>query len=497
MTSPYMLRRAHGVLLVFALVAGSACTREAPAVVIVPATDVEVKDFTAELLAAMERGDAAAIADSIDVVALVELATLGSDKAMHPWLIQGLLTGFARDDSVPVALATAFGDGKSVKVFPSGGPHLDRGVDERWITVRLVAPEGPFDHVALRLGTRDGGKTSIVDFMTLGLGERFSSTIGATLAAQRRSSGRARLLRRLTLGLWREDVFDAGIAAGQEMRQLVSQGDATGALEHFAALPERVKQQRIPLLTRLFAAQQVDDASTLRALEDLKTYLPDDPAWLLSSLEYYTLEARYDDALASLARLRARCIDDANIDVHEADLLMLAKRHGEAEAALARARAKEPDLVSLRWSSALLLVHQRKFDEAAATYGEMIEKHGLDVDVDAMATLDGFEDFAASPAYARLVERFGEGDDDDEDDEDASTPPELVKKVGVVREPGYLYYIDKSGDVARTRMVRGGERKAPSDAPELVAKTGVKRQEGFLYFIDKHGDIARVPMQAR
>jgi hypothetical protein len=36
---------------------------------------------------------------------------------------------------------------------------------------------------------------------------------------------------------------------------------------------------------------------------------------------------------------------------------------------------------------------------------------------------------------------------------------ETVVKVGLKKEPGYLYFIDKSGDIARAKMQRGGEKK--------------------------------------
>lgn len=36
---------------------------------------------------------------------------------------------------------------------------------------------------------------------------------------------------------------------------------------------------------------------------------------------------------------------------------------------------------------------------------------------------------------------------------------EKVTKVGVKREKGYLYYIDKQGDVSCAKMKRGGKKK--------------------------------------
>ena len=37
--------------------------------------------------------------------------------------------------------------------------------------------------------------------------------------------------------------------------------------------------------------------------------------------------------------------------------------------------------------------------------------------------------------------------------------PEKVLKCGVKRAAGYLYYIDKQGDVSRAKMARGGKKK--------------------------------------
>ena len=66
-----------------------------------------------------------------------------------------------------------------------------------------------------------------------------------------------------------------------------------------------------------------------------------------------------------------------------------------------------------------------------------------------------------------------------------------VKKAGVKRQKGYLYYLDKQGDISRAKMARGGSK---GGRPEKVKKMGVKREDGYLYFIDKQGDISRAKM---
>jgi len=67
-----------------------------------------------------------------------------------------------------------------------------------------------------------------------------------------------------------------------------------------------------------------------------------------------------------------------------------------------------------------------------------------------------------------------------------------VAKVGVKKQKGYLYFIDKKGNVARAKMARG--KKKGKAKVEVVAKVGVKKQKGYLYFIDKKGDVSCAKM---
>ncbi|PIN86537.1 hypothetical protein COV19_04565 [Candidatus Woesearchaeota archaeon CG10_big_fil_rev_8_21_14_0_10_44_13] len=67
-----------------------------------------------------------------------------------------------------------------------------------------------------------------------------------------------------------------------------------------------------------------------------------------------------------------------------------------------------------------------------------------------------------------------------------------VEKCGIKREKGWLYFLDKNGNVARAKMVRG--RKKGKQKQEVLVRCGVKRQDGYLYFIDKQGDVAMTKM---
>ena len=66
-----------------------------------------------------------------------------------------------------------------------------------------------------------------------------------------------------------------------------------------------------------------------------------------------------------------------------------------------------------------------------------------------------------------------------------------VAKVGIKKEKGYLYFVDKHGDISCAKMARGSRK---GGSPKKVAKVGIKKQAGFLYFIDKQGDISCAQM---
>ena len=70
---------------------------------------------------------------------------------------------------------------------------------------------------------------------------------------------------------------------------------------------------------------------------------------------------------------------------------------------------------------------------------------------------------------------------------------EVLVKAGIKRESGWLYFVDKQGNAARTKMARGKKIKG-AKKQEVVFKAGVKREKGFLYFIDKAGNISRSKM---
>lgn len=67
---------------------------------------------------------------------------------------------------------------------------------------------------------------------------------------------------------------------------------------------------------------------------------------------------------------------------------------------------------------------------------------------------------------------------------------QIVVRNAVSIVPGFLFFIDKQGNV---RRIRRGQRGKGT----IVVRNAVRREKGFLYFLDKQGNIRRSRMKRR
>ncbi|NQU98819.1 hypothetical protein HQ533_05090 [Candidatus Woesearchaeota archaeon] len=71
---------------------------------------------------------------------------------------------------------------------------------------------------------------------------------------------------------------------------------------------------------------------------------------------------------------------------------------------------------------------------------------------------------------------------------------EKVKELKIEREPGYLYFIDKQGDVSRVKRAKSKADKGKKKH-EKVLKVGLEKERAYLYFIDTDGGVSRTKMK--
>jgi hypothetical protein len=66
----------------------------------------------------------------------------------------------------------------------------------------------------------------------------------------------------------------------------------------------------------------------------------------------------------------------------------------------------------------------------------------------------------------------------------------IIAKTGVKRKKGFLYFVDKKGDIScvpmRNSGVKGGVLK--------VTSVGISKKPNHMYFVDKNGNVCEVSM---
>lgn len=70
----------------------------------------------------------------------------------------------------------------------------------------------------------------------------------------------------------------------------------------------------------------------------------------------------------------------------------------------------------------------------------------------------------------------------------------VCKHPDLKRESGYLYFLDKKGNLARVKMARGGKKKKAKPKQEVLHKCGLEREPGMLYYVGKDMSVMKTKM---
>jgi hypothetical protein len=72
---------------------------------------------------------------------------------------------------------------------------------------------------------------------------------------------------------------------------------------------------------------------------------------------------------------------------------------------------------------------------------------------------------------------------------------EKVVVLGIKKQPNWLYFLDKDGNISRTSATRLKKKSliAPQKT-EIVAELNIKRDNTFLYYVDKDGDLSKTKL---
>jgi hypothetical protein len=351
-----------------------------------PITEEESGQFTEALTKAMRAKDSTALAALIDWDGMFEAATAGlnvPEKVRER--INRDLRGNAKGPSVLSQRVLEFTERGASYTFLRR--HRVEGRDR--LLFRLVLPDGQgVNYNDVVLDRRPDGRIIGSDIYIYTSGEFLSQTARrAFLLAVLRlvEAPQARLQ-----GVEREYVqhFKKVI----EMNSLVQRGDYPQVLKLYDQLPTGLQQDKNVLLIRLSAAQNVGLQEYSEAIENLRSFHPNDPCADLFSIAYFQQEKQPQKALEMVSRLESALGGDPYLNVLRSAIYLEANDPVPARKAAEQAIAEEPTLQEAYWARVAVTCREKKFDETVQRLREIKEKFAPQ-----------FSDFATLPEYAEFV----------------------------------------------------------------------------------------------
>jgi len=183
----------------------------------------------------------------------------------------------------------------------------------------------------------------------------------------------------------------------ERMMQLEREGNHAKALGIYDQLPTELQRDKNLLLIRLRAAQAVGEAAYAEAIQDFRTFHPDDPSIDLYGIEYFVHVKDFGRALASIDRVEKAVGDHAYMDLMRANVHQAAGNWAAARQAAEATVAAEPTLAAAHWILLNVSLHEKKHDETLNRLREL--KRRFHPEFRDFATLPEYAEFVKSPQY--------------------------------------------------------------------------------------------------
>lgn len=269
-----------------------------------------------------------------------------------------------------------------------------RNVDgQQRVIFRQIQAEGGADYYDMIVKRRHDGALRAVDIYTVGTGELLTDSLRRTILRLLRSKVPALLG---ALSLEEQEYVDALPKLRQmDAHRLESEPDK--ALEVYRTLPQSVREHKMALLLRLRAALDVDDAEYLAAIDDFRRLFPEDRVIGFLTIDWYTLKKEYDKAIEGLVRFEEEIGGDPYLQVLRASILIAQDKVDEAKAVGRAALEEEATLLEGYWLLVTISLSEEDFPTTAQLL-QIIETD-LEVELEDLTTVEGYEGFVKSEAY--------------------------------------------------------------------------------------------------
>ena len=152
------------------------------------------------------------------------------------------------------------------------------------------------------------------------------------------------------------------------------------------------------LILRLQAALNInDDGEYLRAIEDCRAKMPDDPSVDMISIDYYYMKKRFKEAVDAVDRLDRAVEGDPYLRTLKAGVHAEQGDLAAARADLKAAMEADPGLIDAYWGLIGVTLKDDNYDETLKTLRTIRDR--FQVDPGDLTAVDLYKGFVASPQF--------------------------------------------------------------------------------------------------
>jgi tetratricopeptide (TPR) repeat protein len=257
----------------------------------------------------------------------------------------------------------------------------------------LILAEGTLNYHEIILTRRPNGVRA-VDMFVYTSGERLSETgQRALLLALPRDN--QTLLASLS-GKARASV--RRFALLPDITELFHRGEYPRVLALYSSLPPDVRGDKAFKLIRVMAAQKVNEAEYMMAIDDYRRAFPNDPSTYLISVDAHILAGRFAEVHEALNRLDQQVGGDLYLQTLRAQAFLQEGKLPQAEQIAEKMLAENPRSVSAHWMLVFSSILSKRFETTVYLLGKLQDELG--VPIGDLSLAPGYAEFAASPAFA-------------------------------------------------------------------------------------------------
>jgi hypothetical protein len=357
-------------------------------------TDDEVVSFAKAVETAYQNTDAKSYSDLLDWESLLDKVTAGVDGPEQ--FRAGFRSGTLKSVRDPNGfLRTLFDESKAGSRFSM---IRSRVRDKQKTALFRLGSSGAVNYWEFLLARDNLGKVRASDIYIFAAGETLSATFRRVYLQAVTEKNRG-FLARLAGG---DQDFLKSAAKLKDISDNIRVGKNAEALAIYNALPETVKKDKLFLLARIRATQNLDDKLYTEAIDHYREHYPKDAAVDILSIDGFTVNKQYDKALDAIDRLDKLVDGDGYLNVIRSALLILAEKPEEARKAGKLGIEAEPKMVDGYWALLTAELKLNDYPAALATLKKIDQNFALEF-AD-LATVPEYAGFAKSPQHKEWQE---------------------------------------------------------------------------------------------